>query len=64
MHVLAVTIEGNSEVISACSSCRKIMVEDAPLFGSVCISEGNPFVVVWIPLLVVNQRATNRLPWS
>ncbi len=59
VRVLAITIEGDSEVMRACSLRSKIMMEDASLIGSVCTSEGNPLADVWIPLLVTNQRATN-----
>jgi hypothetical protein len=58
MHVLTITIEGDSKVIRACSVFRKIMMEDAFLIGYVGASEGNPFADVWIPLLVMNQRTT------
>jgi hypothetical protein len=58
MHVLTITIEGDSKVIRACSVFRKIMMEDAFLIGCAGASEGNPFADVWIPLLVMNQRAT------
>ena len=43
VHILTITIEGHSEVVSAWRVHRKIMMEAAKRIGSICASKGNPF---------------------